>query len=441
MTEGVIWKQLMLFAIPLILGDLFQQLYNTVDSIIVGRYISKQALAAVSSTTNVVNSVIGIFTGLSVGATVTIARFFGAKDSEKLSDAVHTTIVLTIVISIILTAVGVLGTPFLLMALGTPADVFHDAKIYLQIYFGGISGLTFYNMLGGILRAVGDSRRPLIALIFSAVINIALDLISILVFDMGVSGAAWATVIAQILSMLYLLGVLICNNEAYALRFSKIRADRVILKRIFNVGIPIGIQKSITSFSNVLVLSHINYFGSSAMAAWGIFQKIDQVDTHVLNSMSSAVTTFTSQNLGACKEKRINTGLRTAIGLSAIIVFAVASLGISFDDVIISLFNGDAEIGYYVKIFFRTMLPMRLILCVSFLYSGLARGFGDSRIPMYVMLGCHVGLRQLYLYFGWPYIKSVPFVVSSYMFSWVVSLVIMAFFKHKKYDKTIKLRG
>lgn len=438
MTEGVLWKQLTLFAIPLIMGDLFQQLYNTADSVIVGRYIGKQALAAVSATSHIVNTVIGIFTGLSTGATVSIARFFGAKESENLSKAVHTTFFLTLVLSIVLTLAGVGGTPLMLKILATPADVYPVAKGYLTIYFAGISGLIFYNMLGGILRAVGDSTHPMNALIIAAAVNIVLDLLFIVGFGMGVAGAAIATIAAQYMSALYLLIFLTNTKDAYRLSLKKISYDGKILRDIINIGLPTGIQKSVTSLSNVLVISHINYFGSSAMASWGIYQKVDQIDTRIINSMSVAVTTYTSQNIGAKKEKRINAGLRTAIAVSSVMMIVVAIIGIALRRPIVQLFKGDAEVYQYTSTFMCTLLPMRLLLSISMMYSGLLRGFGDSKLTMFILLGCHVGLRQLYLSIGWQYIQTIPFVVSSYVIPWIVSITIQAVYKHVKYDKIIK---
>lgn len=440
MTAGTIWRQLLLFAIPLILGDLFQQLYNTADSIIVGRFVSKQALAAVSSTSNVVNTVIGIFTGLSTGATVVIARYFGAKDSGQLEKSVHTTLALTVVMSLLLTTLGMLGTPFLLKTLGTPEDVLPVAKQYLLIYFAGLSGLIFYNMLSGILRAIGDSRHPTLALIVAATINIVMDLLLIVGFHMGVAGAAYATIGAQYMSAFYLLALLMRADQAYGIRLKQIAFDRPILKDIVNIGLPIGIQKSLVAFSNTLVLSHINFFGSGAMAAWGVFQKVEQIDLRITNSMSVAVTTFVSQNLGAKKEARIRDGFRTAIVLTMGILALVAALGIGFRRQIVALFNPEEDVLYYASILFCMMLPIRFLPGTIMLQAGVMRGYGDSRSPMLIMLIGYVAIRQIYLNIGWHYIQTIPFVMSSYVFSWIVTILWMSIYKHKKYDVRIPAR-
>ena len=440
MTAGTIWRQLLLFAIPLILGDLFQQLYNTADSIIVGRFVSKQALAAVSSTSNVVNTVIGIFTGLSTGATVVIARYFGAKDSGQLEKSVHTTLALTVVMSLLLTTLGMLGTPFLLKTLGTPEDVLPVAKQYLLIYFAGLSGLIFYNMLSGILRAIGDSRHPTLALIVAATINIVMDLLLIVGFHMGVAGAAYATIGAQYMSAFYLLALLMRADQAYGIRLKQIAFDRPILKDIVNIGLPIGIQKSLVAFSNTLVLSHINFFGSGAMAAWGVFQKVEQIDLRITNSMSVAVTTFVSQNLGAKKEARIRDGFRTAIVLTMGILALVAALGIGFRRQIVALFNPEEDVLYYASILFCMMLPIRFLPGTIMLQAGVMRGYGDSRSPMLIMLIGYVAIRQIYLNIGWHYIQTIPFVMSSYIFSWILTILWMSIYKHKKYDVRIPAR-
>ena len=440
MTEGLIWRQLLLFAIPLILGDLFQQLYNTADSIIVGRFVSKQALAAVSSTSHAVNTVIGIFTGLSTGATVAIARGFGAKDDGMLERSVHTTIALTVVMSVVLTALGVLGTPLLLTTLGTPEDVFPVARQYLRIYFSGLSGLIFYNMLSGILRAVGDSRHPTYALVVAAAVNIVMDLVLIVGFHMGVAGAAYATIGAQYLSALYLLGLLVKTDQPYGIRMKKIAFDREILRRIVNVGLPVGIQKSLVAFSNTLVLSHINFFGSGAMAAWGIYQKVEQIDLRIVNSMSVAVTTFVSQNLGARKEERIRDGFRTAVILTMSTIALVGALGIAFRRPIVELFTREPDVLHYASIFFFIILPLRFLPGLIMLQAGVMRGYGDSRTPMFIMLAGYIVVRQVYLNIGWQFVRSVPFVISSYVFSWVVTLLWMSIRKHRKYNPSAKLQ-
>ena len=305
MTEGPIWRCLLLFALPLMAGNLFQQLYNTVDSIVVGNFVGKEALAAVGSTDSVINTFIGFFSGMSTGAGVIISQYYGGKKEEKVSIAVQTTIALTLCMSILCTVLALLLVPSLLRLMGTPDDVFPEAATYLRIYFIGVTGLLFYNMGAGILRAVGDSRRPLYFLIFCAVLNTLLDLLFVAVLRFGIAGAAWATILSQGISALLTLFVLTREKACYRIIWSKVRLDPNMTKKIFFLGLPAAIQMAVTSFSNVFVQAYINRFGSAAMAGWSSYGKIDKFCVLPIQSLSLGVTTFVGQNLGARKIDRV----------------------------------------------------------------------------------------------------------------------------------------
>ena len=266
MTEGNIWSRIIKFALPLMLGYLFQQLYTAVDSIIVGNFVSKQALAAVGTTTPIVNMLIGFFTGLSSGASVVIARNFGAQNEKKVQDAVHTAIGMIFILSIFATAIGVFMVPYMLSFMKTPDDVFIESKTYLTIYFAGIASLMIYNMGAAILRAVGDSKKPLYFLIVSSVVNVVFDLIFVVAFKMGVAGAAYATVISQIISAVLVLFTLTKTNGIFKIHWNKVKMHSYVMKEILHIGFPTALQQSITSFSNVFVQSYINSFGSSVIA-------------------------------------------------------------------------------------------------------------------------------------------------------------------------------
>ena len=263
MTEGNIWKQIILFAVPMLIGNLFQQLYNTVDSMVVGNYVSTQALAAVGSVGPAINTLLGFFIGLSTGAGVVISRYFGAQDSQNLHDAVHTTMLLSLLAGVLMTVLGVLITPYLLQLMATPDDVMDDATLYLRIYFAGILGLMVYNMGSGVLRAVGDSRRPLLFLIITSVINVVLDLFFVLVFHMGIEGVALATILAQFISAGLVVRTLMRTTEDFRLILRDLRLSPHILRDILRIGMPAGLQMAVTSFSNVIVQSYINSFGSA----------------------------------------------------------------------------------------------------------------------------------------------------------------------------------
>ena len=299
MTQGNIATQIMLFAVPLLIGDILQQLYNTCDSMIVGNFLGKQALASVGSTGTVVNILVGLFIGISTGATVIISRRFGAKDKEGLIVAVRTTVWLTFIMGILFTVVGIAMTPYVLRIMNTPPDVMEMAIEYLRVYFGGVSGLIMYNMCSGILRAVGDSKRPLYILLFSSVLNIVLDLLFIIPLDMGVAGAAHATNISQFLSAGILLYMLTRTEDFMPLELQRFTMDKKVLGVIFGVGLPFGLQRSITAFSNTVVISYINKFGSGATAGWSAQNKIDHIVFKTLQSMAAAITTFVSQYVGA----------------------------------------------------------------------------------------------------------------------------------------------
>lgn len=435
MTEGIIWKQLLLYVIPLVLGDVFQQCYSVVDSIIVGRFVSKQALAAVSSTESIINTMIGIFTGISTGATIVIARYYGAKDERQLKNSIHTAILLSLLLSIALTLAGICGTPIMLRMLSTPEDVYPYAKSYLQIYFLGFSGLVLYNMCGGILRAVGDSKRPLDALILASGLNIALDLLFVIVFHTGVAGAAIATILSQFLSALFLLYILCLPNGICQLDLKQLTMKRDILFQILNSGLPIGIQKSLVAFSNTLVLANINYFGSGAMAAWGIYRKLGQTITHITQNMSLTVSTFVSQNIGAKRQDRIQRGMITAAIISLILTVSLDAILLLFRHPIIALFNKEPDVLAYGLMLFSVMFPWNFLMSIYNIQIGAMRGIGDSKGPMIIMLACFIVFRQLYLNIGWQFYKSITFVASCYPFAWFCNVTLMAIYKRARHSK------
>jgi len=435
MTEGSIARQLITFAIPLFVGDLLQQFYNVADSMIVGNLVSKQALAAVSATTNIVNVLVGFFSGISVGATVVVSRNFGAKNREKLNIAVRTIIWLTLAIGVLFTAIGISGTPLMLNLLGTPEDVMKDASIYLRIYFAGVLGQLLYNMCGGILRAVGDSRRPMIILALSSVMNLALDLVFIQVFHMGVAGAAYATIIAQFISAFILFRFLFDIEAFQPLSFKVPTFDKETLGLIARVGIPIGIRKSLISFSNTVVVSYINRFGSGAMAAWGVQNRVDNMISLTIQSISTAITTFVSQNLGAKKRERIRSGIRLSFLLNFCMCAFYIIIFVIFRVPIIKLFNQEPDVIAYGSEIFLIMLPLQIINTGTHTCCGVLQGYGESKGPMYIMVLCYVGLRQLYLNLLWPRFQTFGFVISAYPFAWIFCCIITVIYTIRKVRK------
>ena len=426
MTQGTIWKQLIYFAFPLLIGNLFQQLYNTVDSVVVGNFVSTEALAAVGSVTPIINMLVGFFSGLATGAGVVISQFFGAKNGQMLHKAVHTTLLMTVGLGVIFTFIGIFMTPLMLNLMSTPADVFDGAALYLRIYFGGVLGLMLYNMVSGILRAVGDSKRPLYFLILSSLLNVVLDLAFVLIFHWGIAGVAIATIIAQFISAFLLLVVLARSDEDYKLVLRDLKMDAEILKRIVRIGLPAGLQMAVTSFSNVFVQSYINRFGSACMAGWTSYSKIDQFVLLPMQSLSLSATTFVGQNLGAGNLSRAKKGTRVSMAISVAITAVLTVLLIAFSSQLLMLFNQDENVLYYGNIFIRYLAPFYVICCINQIFAGSLRGAGDATGPMIIMLLSFVVFRQIYLFVGSQFFDSIIFVGLGYPAGCLVCSVFMA---------------
>lgn len=424
MTRGPILTQVIAFSLPLMLGNAFQMLYNTVDSIVVGNFVGKEALAAVGSTTMITNMFVFFFNGFSVGAGVLIAQYFGAQEEEKLHDAIGTTMALTFLLSVIFTVVGVLGVKPMLVFMSTPDDVFSDATVYLTIYLAGISGLLIYNMGSGILRAVGDTVRPLLFLILTTIINIFLDIFFVVGLHMGVAGVAFATVISQMISAVLILLLLSTTGEIYRLSRRDLRIDPHITVRIFSIGMPAAIQSVITSFSNVFVQSYVNHFGSSVMAGWSCYNKLDQFIMLPIQSMAMAATTFVSQNIGAGDHERADRGTSTTVVLAVSVTGSIAALLYLFAAPATRLFTRDASVIEAGVLFLRTNVFFLMCNTVNHVLAGALRGRGDARGPMIIMLTCFVAVRQTYLFLVTRYVANIPILVGlGYPVGWTACCI------------------
>lgn len=426
MTHGSIVKLLVQFAIPLLIGQLFQQMYSTVDTLVVGNFVGKEALAAVGSTTSIINMLIGVFLGFSMGANVVVSQYYGAHDDKSVHDTVHTTIVMSFVFSVVLTVLGVILTPLMLRMMDTPDDVFQEAVTYLRIYFAGVSGLILYNMGSGILRAVGDSKRPLWFLIFSAVVNTILDLLFVIVFEMGVAGVAWATIIAQFLSAVLILIVLSRTSGPYRLTWNHMKIDRAILGSIIKIGLPSSIQQGVTAFSNVFVQGYINRFGSSYMAGYSAYGKVDVFALLPMQAISMTSTTFVGQNIGAGDVKRAKKGIQISlllsIGCTAVLIIPM----MLFAPQIISLFNNEPDVIAYGALYMRLTSPFYLTVCINQIFAGALRGAGDTRAPMFIMLGSFVVFRQIYLFvFSRIFPNNFYPIVFAYPAGWVLCSTLL----------------
>lgn len=431
MTEGVIWKELLFFSIPLLLGNLFQQMYNAVDSIVVGNYIGPQALAAVGSSAPLINLLVSFFMGLSVGAGVIISRYFGARMHDQLRDAIHTSLAFTLIAGVVMTIVGLIISPMLLELMGTPEDVMSNSVLYLRIYFLGVISVMVYNMASGILRSVGDSKNPLYFLIVASVSNIFLDLLFVIVFKMGIAGVAWATLISQTLSALLTMLLLVKTTQEYKVVIKQIKIKKDVLYEIIRLGLPSGLQNAIVSFSNVIVQTNINAFGSLAMAGCGSYTKIDGFVILPAMSFAMALTTFTGQNMGAQKYDRVKQGSKVGCIMSCITT-AVISLGLYLlGPQILAIFSDDPTVISYGLYMMHVLVPGYIFLALSHAFAGIVRGAGITTIPMIVMVTCWCGIRMLWILTSVPMFHNIGFVFAGWPVSWCVSAIWLFLYYRK----------
>ena len=431
LIHGHIAKSIFWFSVPLLIGNLFQQLYNTVDAYVVGNFVSKEALAAVGASSPIINMLIGFFMGLATGAGVIIAQYFGAGDNGRLKKAVHSSAALTLVMSLLLTVIGIIGTNPMLHAIGIPADVFHDSSTYLMIYFAGISFNLIYNMGSGILRAMGDSKRPLYFLIIACIINIILDFLFVKYLHMGVAGAGYATLIAQAISAILVVIVLIRSEGPHQLFWKQIRFHFPILKKIIMVGLPTGIQQSIVSLSNVIVQSYVNACGSSVVAGYSATIRIDGFVNLPLQSFNMAVTTFVGQNIGAKQYERVKKGSRIALWMTMAVIATMAISLFFFGESFIAIFNSEPDVIQAGRTMQLAFVPFYIMLPVVQIYNGVLRGAGKSSVPMYIMVFNFVILRQIYLAIVTQMTSDVYFVFMGWPVTWVTCAIMFIIYYHK----------
>ena len=425
MTSGSILSHLINFSIPLIIGNLFQQLYNMVDTWVVGRFVSDSAYAAVGTMGSATNLIISIFIGLSSGITVLISQFYGAGRLDRVNDTVHTAAALTLVLGIALTALGLAIVPLLLDIYKMPESVIPDAGAYLTIWFSGVIGLMIYNMGAGILRAVGDSRRPFYFLIISAFVNIVLDLLFVLVFKMGVVGVALATIISQFVSAVLVCIVLFKTTGCVKLTLRKIKFDLAILNKSIIIGLPAAIQLSITSFSNVFVQSYINQFGEACMGGWTAYSKIDQLVFLPMQSISIAITTFVGQNFGKGQIKRAKKGIGVAISMGLVTTAIISIPIIIFAPYLVKFFNVNPQVIEYGTLFLRYLTPFYVFCVFNQVLAGSFRGVGNTVMPMIIMLSSFVLFRQLYLFVVSTYISNTILPIAmAYPAGWILASVV-----------------
>jgi putative MATE family efflux protein len=431
LTEGKISKKIIIFALPIFLGNLFQQLYNVVDSLVVGNVLGKEALAAVSSTGSLIFLIVGFINGVFVGASVIISRYFGAKNMKDLKVAIHNTIALGLIAGVIITVIGIGLTPVLLRMMGTPEDVFHNSVLYLRIYFAGGIGIVMYNTCMGIFQAVGDSKHPLYYLIAAAILNTVLDILFVAVFDFGIAGAAFATVISQFVSAILGFVKLMRVNGEHKVIFSQIRLNRTMSARLLKMGLPTGVQNSVIAFANVIVQSNINKFGSIAMAGCGSYSKLEGFAFLPITSFSMALTTFIGQNLGAKQYERAKKGARFGIFTGVLLAEIVGVVLWIFAPILISFFNSEPDVIAYGVKQMRTESLFYFLLALSHCLSSILRGAGKTSIPMIVMLISWCAIRISYITIMIRIIPDIRVIFWAYPLTWFISSVVFLIYYKK----------
>lgn len=424
MTRGSIWRHIVRFAVPVLLGNLFQQLYNTFDSIVVGRFAGKDALAAVASSGNLIFMMTSFFIGLTMGAGVIISRWFGGHDEQRLRDAIHTDVAFGVACGAFLTVAGVCFTPQILIWMHTPSQVLPLATLYFRIYFAGSLAAVLYNVFTGILQAVGDSRSPLVFLVIASLTNVALDLLFVGALDMGVAGAAAATVISQLLSASLCLRRLLGMEGACRLNLRAIRFHKGQLRLILNQGIPTGLQNSVIAIANVLVQSNVNAFGGDAMAGQGANSKVEGFVFLPITAFSMAMTTFIGQNLGAGAYERARRGARFGVSCAVLLAEGIGVLVYLLAPYAIALFNDDPDVVSVGVAGARTEALFYGFLAFAHAVSAVLRGVGKAKIPMYTMLGCWCVLRVAFITVTLRFYHEIGVIFWAYPLTWMCSCVV-----------------
>lgn len=424
MCSGPLFSKILAFSIPLILSGILQLLFNAADMVVAGRFAGSVALGAVGATSSLINLLINVFVGMSVGTNVLVAHFYGANRPEELGQTVHTSIGLSLISGLILGVGGyVLASP-LLSLMGTPNDILPHAVLYMQIYFIGVPGMLLYNFGSAILRAVGDTKRPLYYLLFAGVLNVIMNLFFVIVFEMGVAGVALATILSQFVSAGMVIRCLITEQGAYQLDIRKIRLYKDKVVRILRVGLPAGFQGAVFSISNVLIQSSVNSFGSIAVAGNTAASNLEGFVYNAMNSFHQTALSFTSQNMGAKKFDRVKKIMWICVACVTVTGAVMGWMGIGFADSLLSLYSTDAEVISYGRIRLVIILSMYFLCGVMDVLVGSIRGMGYSIMPMVVSLLGACGLRVLWIFTIFQWSRSLETLYISYPITWTVTLLV-----------------
>lgn len=426
-TEGSIFGQLLLFFFPILFGTFFQQLYNTADAVVVGRFVGKQALAAVGGTTStLINLMVGFFVGLSSGATVVISQYYGAKKADKVHWAVHTSVAFSVIGGVLFMAVGLVGARWALTAMHTPEDVMDHAVTYIRIYFLGMVPNLLYNMGAGILRAVGDSRRPLYFLIGSCFVNIILDVVLVAVLRMGVAGAALATISSQLFSAILVILCLTRTQDMYKVEWRKIRIDGRMLQRIIRIGIPAGMQSVMYNISNIIIQAGVNNLGTDNVTAWATYGKVDGLYWMMINALGISVTTFVGQNYGARRMDRVRKGAGACMVIGVVLTAIVSTALYFWGYLFIELFTSDPQVQLISQSLIHFMVPTFITYITIEILSGTLRGVGDAWMPL-IITGVGVCLvRVIWIIFALPHFNTILAAAFCYPMTWALTSAAFA---------------
>lgn len=442
MTQGNIWKLLVTFSIPLIIGNLLQQMYNTADSIIVGNFVGSNGLAAVGSGTALINLIIAFAQGASVGAGVVVSQYIGADKKDKIKISVHTSICISIILGLILSLLGIFASPSLLIMMKTPKVVLKSSILYLQIYCGGLIFNVIYNMATGILNAAGNSKKPLVYLAIASFTNIILDLLFIKIFKLGVMGAAIATDISQAISCILAIGYLLKVKSDYKLYIKDLKINKETAVKIIKIGLPTAIQNMVISFSNVLVQSSVNAYGATAMAGYAAYLKIDGFNILPVLSISMAVTTFTGQNVGANRLDRVKKGMYSSLIMVLVYTVFIGAVLLIFSHQVLGLFTHSAQVIMYGQLAMKYFCPYYFLLGILNVLAGTVRGAGKGIPPMIILLFSMCIFRILWIKIALPFYSSIDGVFILYPISWLVGAILMIFYTkfgkwlpHKQMEK------
>lgn len=429
LTEGVIWKQLLLFFFPIMFGSFFQQLYNTADTVIVGQFVGKEALAAVGATGQPIQLLVGFFVGISSGATVIISQFFGAKKPQEIGKAIHTSIALSLVGGLLFMLIGLALAGPILRAMNTPADCFDSALLYINVYFLGMIPTFLYNMGTGILRALGDSKSPMYILIACCMVNIALDLLFVPVFHMGIFGAALATILSQLLSAVLVALSLIRKKGMFGFRFRSLCLAPGMVKRILLIGLPAGLQSATYSISNLVVQSGVNSFGTDMVAAWSAFGKMDAIFWMISGAFGIAATTFVGQNFGARNFDRIKKCVRISLGMEFAVAVSYSILSVTAGPFLLQIFTRDVDVLACGRQLIYLLTPFYALFTCIEIYSGAIRGVGEALYPTLITVFGVCVFRVLWMLFLLPVHHTIGMVAVCYPVSWgITSLIFLIYY-------------